>query len=95
MRAHGDGITFANISATPASFSLGGGVYVIDAIAAWGGGSVTLQRLGPDGGTYLTAVTALTADGVSAATALPPGTYRLLITTAAGVYVAVLPIAGE
>ena len=36
---------FSNISATPTSFNLKGGLYGVVASATWGGGSVTLQRL--------------------------------------------------
>ncbi len=95
MRAHGDGVNFQNISATPAVFPLDGGCYAIDVIATWNSGSVTLQRQGPDGATYLTATTALSADGTSGAVALPKGIYRLLVTTATAVFVSVLPIPGE
>lgn len=94
MRAH-DAHTFSNISADTAEFALTGGVYVVDAVATWGGGSITLERLGPDGTTWLTAVTALTANGVSAASALPPGQYRVAVATATAVYVTVVRVPGE
>jgi len=95
MRAHGDAVNFRNISTTPDPFKLDGGCYVVDVIGTWNSGSVTLQRQGPDGATYLTATTALSADGTSGAVALPAGTYRLLVTTATAVFVSVLPIPGE
>src|SRR5262245_35114300 len=98
MRAHDGvgGVGFQNISATPAAFQLMGGAYVIDVIATWNStGTVTLQRLGPDGNTYITAATALSADGTSGSIALPAGTYRLAIATATAVFAAVLPIPGE
>ena len=53
-----ENVQFSNISATTAAFELRGGVYTIDALFT-GAGSVTLQRLGPDGSTYLTAATAI------------------------------------
>lgn len=90
-----DGVHFSNISATPAAFNLRGGVYALDVIATWGGGSVTLSRLGPDGSTYLTAATALTANGTSGGVALPPGTYELIIATATAVYASLTRIPGE
>lgn len=83
--------TFSNISATPASFTLRGGNYGVTAKATWGGGSVTLQRLSPDGSTYVTVVTAFTADGYASAN-LPGGTYRLLVATATAIYVDVVSI---
>lgn len=85
----------ANIAVTPAAFVLQGGVYCLDAIATWGGGSLTLTRLGPDGSTYMTAATALTADGSSGAIALPPGTYKFTIATATAVYASLTRIPGE
>lgn len=94
MRAP-ESVAFKNISATPAAFTLSGGVYVLDAVATWGGGSLTLQRLGPDGSTLLDAATALTANGTSGAIALPPGSYRLTIATATAVYVTVVRVPGE
>jgi hypothetical protein len=75
---------FKNISATPAAFVLRGGNYGLTCHATWGGGSVALQRLSTDGSTYVTVLTALTADGYGNAN-LPSGTYQLLVTTATGV----------
>ena len=79
-----ENFAFKNISATPASFVLRGGNYGLTCHATWGGGSVALQRLSPDGSTYVTVLTALTADGYGNAN-LPSGTYQLLVTTATGV----------
>ncbi len=76
---------FKNISATPASFVLRGGNYSLTCHATWGGGSVTLQRQSPDGSTYVTVMTALSADGYSNAN-LPSGTYQLLVATATAIY---------
>lgn len=77
----------ANASAS-VSFVLTGGIYVLAAIATWGGGNVELQKLGPDGVTYLSFNTAakLTANGMTAPIYVPPGQYRLTVTTATGVY---------
>jgi len=77
-------ISFTNINTTPAAFVLRGGNYGLTVHATFGGGSVTLQRRAPDGTTFVTVMTALTADGYSNAN-LPGGTYQLLITTATGV----------
>jgi hypothetical protein len=76
---------FKNISATPATFVLRGGNYGLTCHATWGGGSVTLQRQASDALTYVTAVTALTADGYANAN-LPSGVYQLTIATATAVY---------
>ncbi len=95
MRAHDSAGPFRNISVTPDAFPLDGGCYAIDVIATWNSGNVTLQRQGPDGNTYITAATALSADGTSGAIALPKGIYKLAITTATAVFMSVLPIPGE
>lgn len=73
----GDAQTFSNISTTTAAFSLKGGIYVL-AVKASTYGTVTLQALGPDGSTYITALEAVAADGTSAGY-LATGTYRILI----------------
>lgn len=82
---------FSNISATPASFVLRGGSYGVTAKATWGGGSVTLQRLSPDNSTYVTVLTAFSADGYASVN-LPGGTYRLLVATATAIFVDVVSI---
>lgn len=87
-----DAQTFSNISATTAAFSLKGGVYGLTATGAWGGGSLTLQRLAFNGSTYVTAAAAITADGYTTIT-LPPGTYKLAVATATAVYVDITAIA--
>ena len=84
--------TFADISATPAAFTLKGGVYGVSASATWGGGSVTLQKLSGDDSTWVTVLTAFTAAGY-ASVSLPPGTYRLLVATATAIYVEIVQIA--
>jgi hypothetical protein len=75
---------WSNIAATPASFVLRSGQYALTLHATWGGGSATLQRQTPDG-TWVTVLTAITADGFQVVT-LPSGTYQLLIATATGLY---------
>jgi hypothetical protein len=78
-------VHFANISATTAAFIVAGGVYALSVVATFGGGSVQLQLLGPDGSTWLNVGAAITANGYVSQT-LPPGSYRLSITTATAVY---------
>lgn len=84
--------SFSNISATTAAFTLRGGNYGMTAKATWGGGSVTLQRLAADGSSYITALTAFSADGFQTAL-LPAGTYKIAVATATAVYIDVSAIA--
>ncbi len=98
MRGQSDGQKFENISATTSPFTLVGGAYALDAVATWGGGNVTLQRLGPDGATWINAdatAISLTANGTSGAVALPGGSYRIAVTTATGVYASLNRCPGE
>jgi hypothetical protein len=74
---------WANISATPADFNLDAGWYGLTLHATWGGGNATLQKLLPDGTTYVAVATPVAADGY-AMLILPAGQYRLAITTATG-----------
>jgi hypothetical protein len=84
-----ENVVFRNISATTAPFVLRGGNYGVTVHATWGGGSVTLQRLSPDGVTYVTVMTAFAADGYANAN-LPSGTYQLLVATATAINVDVV-----
>jgi hypothetical protein len=47
--------------------------------------------LGPDGTTWLNAATALTANGFQSLT-LPPGIYRIAVTTATAVHAALTSV---
>jgi hypothetical protein len=80
-----DEAKFSNISATTAPFVLKGGQYGVTVTATFSSGTVTLQRLGPDGSTYVTALTAFSSAGFATAY-LPQGTYRFAIATASAVY---------
>lgn len=78
-----------------------GGAYAYDAIATWGGGNAELQKLGPDGSTYVNIfdtfnnagteadleVGKFTANG-SKVLHLSPGIYQVVITTATGASIA-------
>ena len=80
-----DGVSFSSLSATPASFTLLGGRYLMTVAATWGGGSVDLQELMPDGSTLVSVLTTtFTANGAKLVD-LPPGTYEVVITTATAV----------
>lgn len=84
-----ENIAFKNISATPAAFTLRGGNYGVTVHATWGGGSVTLERLSPDGSTYVSTGIAFTADGYQNVN-LPSGTYELVVATATAIYIDVV-----
>jgi hypothetical protein len=73
-----DQVVHSNISATPAAFTLRGGRYAIEIVATWSAGTATLQRLAADGSTYVTIITAFSANG-TAISDLPEGTYQWLI----------------
>lgn len=91
-----EGFKHSALGATSSdSFALQGGVYVMDAIATWNAGSITLQRLGPDGATYMNAATGLSADGTTGALTLPAGTYKFTVATATGLWVSISRIPGE
>jgi hypothetical protein len=81
---------FTNISATTSAFFLRGGLYGVTSKGTWG--TATLQRLAADASTYVTCLTAFSADGY-ATVSLPPGTYRLLLAGATGVYIDIVQIA--
>jgi hypothetical protein len=77
-------VKWSNISATPAAFTLSGGLYGLTVMGT-GFGTVTLQRLAPDASTYITVLTAFAANGY-ASVYLPSGTYQLAISSATAVY---------
>lgn len=78
----GQAQNFGPITATTAPFVLSGGTYAADYYAtAWNGASLTLQRLGTDGATYVPVSGAYIANGADILL-LPPATYRWAITVA-------------
>lgn len=104
-----DGGTMVKNSTNAGAFNLPlGGRYAISVSATFGGGSVALQQLGPDGTTYLdikdhfnnagTAVELTIGSFASAGVFvldLPAGTYKFTITTATAVYASIARIPGE
>jgi hypothetical protein len=87
MATSTDSKSFSNIAATTAAFVLKGGKYLVEALATFGGGSVKLQALGPDGSTWLSVSSATDFSAAGAATVdLPQGQYRFTIATASAVY---------
>ena len=88
MTTPNDQAQFSNVSATPAAFVLLGGKYGIMVSATFSGGNVALQGLALDGATWVTVLPAFTTNGYGYLE-LPPGEYRVQITTATAVYVSV------
>lgn len=79
-------VGFSGISLTTAAFELNGGVYVLSAVATFGGGSVAVEMLLPDGTTWGGVTNgSLAAAGTSDPLYLPPGQYRIAIATATAV----------
>jgi hypothetical protein len=93
MRGY-DGKAFLNASATTPTFPLVGGLYGMDVVAT-GSGSVTLQKLGGDGATWVTAATAFATTGAYATAYLAPGTYRFAIATFTAVYIQIVRVPGD
>lgn len=90
-----DGKSFSNISATPATFTLLGGLYgIVVHAGTWNSGSATLEILAGDNTTYVTCATAFSADGYETAY-LPQGTYKLVIASASAVYAVISRIPSE
>lgn len=81
-----ENFAFSNVAATQGPFILRGGNYGVTAAGTIT--SVKLQRLSPDGTTYVDVMTALTAAGYANIN-LPSGTYQIAIT-GTGVYVDVV-----
>lgn len=81
-----DGMSFTGAASTDAlTFGLLGGNYAFSfAAASWGGGSIVLNQLQFDGSTYVAATDTYTANG-SVVLALPPGRFKIVITTTTGV----------
>lgn len=85
MRAQ-ESIHWTDIDATPAQFTLNGGVYCLAAVSGnsdWG--TLTLNIVLPDGSSVAAVATALSADGISSPLYLPPGLYELTLGTVTGI----------
>lgn len=83
----------SNASATGTAVQWPGGKGAFMLAGTVSGATVTLQILGPDGATWLTGATALTAVGISVFD-LPCGQIRALVAsgTPSGLYAVALPI---
>jgi hypothetical protein len=101
--------TWSNISATASpsqvvstdprhaanTFALRGGYFSLDVVATWGGGTVELGLLAIDGATFVNVMpTSFSANG-TALLNLPPGVYKLIITTATAVYARLVSIPND
>lgn len=93
MRGY-DGKHFDSISADTEAFPLVGGLYQIAVLATFGGGNVVMEQLGPDEATWLTVTDPITANG-GFTLYLPPGKYRINLTTATGVTMAITRVPVE
>lgn len=83
MRAQ-ESVQWTNIDATPAQFTLQGGVYVLGIVGSnWG--TAVVNMVLPDGASLAPTHTALFADGITGSLYLPPGTYELTLDTTDGV----------
>lgn len=69
-----------SLAVTSDAFLLKGGLYGVT-VAGSGFGTATLQRLAADASTYVTCLTAFSAAGYSTVS-LPPGTYKVAISSA-------------
>lgn len=88
-----DAFAFTALTANSIPFHLMGGKYAVDAVATFSSGSVKLQRLGPDGSTYLSVASATDFSAAGYATVdLPQGTYRFTIATATAVACSIVRI---
>jgi hypothetical protein len=81
-------VSFSNIAATTAAFTLRGGKYLVSANAT-GAGSMGLSMLSPDGVTFNAVHTPFAAVTGFAVADLPPGSYKFVIATFTAVYASI------
>jgi hypothetical protein len=80
-------------SSNSPTFTLLGGRYGVAVVATFGGGSVDLQILGPDGVTFLSVLTAVfTANGVVLVDMPTNNTLRFAVTTATAAFASINPV---
>ena len=73
------------VTPNSSQFAITGGKYLFAAVGTFNSGTITLNRVGPDGNTLVSMASGLTAAG-SSVVDLPPGLYQVTIsgsTTAA------------
>ncbi len=94
MGTHGKGkLVLTSNSSTPAYLNWHGGRCMLIANATWGGGNIKLQTPGPDASGTATDIanSTLSANGTLNLD-LPPGQYKVVITTATAVYASLIHI---
>jgi hypothetical protein len=93
-----DGKTAGPIAsgANPTKFSLDGGLYAFDTVGATGS-SIDMRRLGPDGSTYVSVLTAIITANSEQLVYLPAGQYEFVYgaSGATGIYARVSRIPFE
>lgn len=98
MRGTDSALPFSNAAAgTSTAFKLIGGRYLLEVAAGGSAGTVTLNKLGPDGVTFLTVAPvtpAITAAG-TVLYDLPLGNYQLVVTVLTAIYAAITRVPGE
>lgn len=72
-------VLLSNASATGLPVQWGGGRGVFSVVGTFSGATITLQCMGPDGSTYITAATGATAAGVTVFE-LPPTLIRAAVS---------------
>lgn len=84
------------VTANSSQFQLLGGKYWFGAVGSFNSGTITFQRIGPDGNSPITVGTALTTGGGNTSD-LPPGTYQVTISssTTAAIYWEVVRVPEE
>ena len=87
-----ESVSFSNISATTAAFTLRGGNYAALVTATFGGGNLQLQALAPDGVTFVNVGSTITTAVLTAYNNLPPGSYKWVVTTATAIFVSLTRI---
>jgi hypothetical protein len=91
MATSTEAVSFSNISASTAAFTLRGGKYAV-AASATGTGTMGLSMVGPDGSTLIPVFTAFSATTGYAVIDLPPGQYKFAIATFTAVYASICRI---
>lgn len=83
------GNVLSNASAgNSTAFYLTGGLYAITTVST-GTGTIDLEVLGPDGSTWIAAMTQITTTSKFQTQQLPPGTYRWATATFTAIYATV------
>lgn len=95
MRAH-EAVSRTGLSGSNSGteFSLFGGLYQVNFVGTWNGGSIQLSQLGADAATWLSVTGQYTANGGDTVY-LPPGRYRWVVVTATSLSAMIARVPGE